>query len=218
MNPSHMTALKTISCGRGREVRTCIQERYINEVWAKKAAAVVNDWLRVGRGNDELDIAMSLGLSWVCVDSERSYNECKRTDPTKDTPNGCHSSTEKAIHEYAETVKENACGNCEEFSIVAFDFLRRSGVKNIELMLRDFIHPMRCCWPLEPLAGESNHAFVVLGRDPESMVESAMTWGFSAFICDPWKPKEPRAYPASELDKYWGRDVKRTRVIYPNPA
>lgn len=69
----------------------------------------------------------------------------------------------------ANTAKNNKCGNCGEFSALAFMLLYDYGVKPIDWMA---------------LKG-GDHAFVVIGRSNKN-ANDFKNWGSEAVICDPW--------------------------------
>lgn len=62
-------------------------------------------------------------------------------------------------------------GNCSELSAVAFNFLKRRGVRSI-----DYFGVFRGSW---------NHAFVVLNRNPDITVSDFAAWSYDAVVCDP---------------------------------
>lgn len=68
-------------------------------------------------------------------------------------------------------------GNCEEFSRVAFEYLRQQGVKPIHRIA---------------LSAPGDHVFVVIGKfDKDSLsfdhsAENPLQWGPSSVVCDPW--------------------------------
>lgn len=68
----------------------------------------------------------------------------------------------------ASVAKTMGYGNCQEQACVAAVRLKEKGVKNVEVM------------------GKPNHAFVVIGREPNSDPSNPKTWGDRAVVCDPW--------------------------------
>lgn len=82
----------------------------------------------------------------------------------------------------------NLCGNCAEFSIVAFVYLYDRQVR-----------------PLDWVSVKSgDHAFLIIGRKPGDINDSS-SWGADAAICDPWAQGfrsgdiASGAYPAAEI-------------------
>ncbi len=61
----------------------------------------------------------------------------------------------------ANKVKQEKCGNCGEFSALAFMYLYDKGVRPIDWM---------------SLVG-GDHAFVVIGRESKSNANDVLTWG-----------------------------------------
>ena len=89
----------------------------------------------------------------------------------------------------ADEIIKMKCGNCGEFSSLAFMYLYDKNVRPIEWMA---------------LIG-ADHAFVVIGRNKKSNINNALSWGANAVICDPWgqgfrKNKKTGTYPASNFD------------------
>jgi hypothetical protein len=68
-----------------------------------------------------------------------------------------------------ETARRNKCGNCGEFSALAFIHLFDKGVRTLDWM---------------SLEG-ADHAFVVIGRTNKNANDHDK-WGSDAVICDPW--------------------------------
>lgn len=68
----------------------------------------------------------------------------------------------------ASVARTMGYGNCQEQACVAAVRLKEKGVQNVEVM------------------GKPNHAFVVIGRDPNSDPSNPSTWGNKAVVCDPW--------------------------------
>ena len=69
----------------------------------------------------------------------------------------------------ADIAKKNKCGNCGEFSALAFSYLYGMGVRPLDWM---------------SLVG-GDHAFVVVGRAAGD-ANDHKKWGTSAAVCDPW--------------------------------
>lgn len=80
------------------------------------------------------------------------------------------------------------CGNCMEQSAVAFAYLLRLGVRPLDWM--------------EVTNGD--HAFVVIGREPDSAANDPKSWGKDAAVCDPW---DNVAYPASQIARRLGNSA-----------
>jgi hypothetical protein len=83
----------------------------------------------------------------------------------------------------SESAIENKFGNCLEQSCVAYTFLREQ--KNIIKVDKASIQ-----------GGGGDHAFVIIGRIPDSQIDVVETWGEKAVICDPWADE---FYPASDF-------------------
>lgn len=94
----------------------------------------------------------------------------------------------------ADEVKRKQCGNCGEFSALAFMYLFDKGIRPLDWM---------------SLVG-GDHAFVVIGRDKKGDVSKPLNWGPSAVICDPWGQgfrsgdKKTGTYPASSFTSQMG--------------
>lgn len=99
-------------------------------------------------------------------------------------------------------------GNCEEFSRVAFDYLRQQGVKPIHRI---------------SLSAPGDHVFVVIGKfDKDSFSfyhhdDNPLQWGPSSIVCDPWaegltNDKRYGVYPTYLANRYL-REVLSTSEI-----
>ena len=75
----------------------------------------------------------------------------------------------KYIKTIADVAQKNGCGNCGEFSAVAFMYLYKKGVRPLDWMQLT----------------DADHAFLVIGRASgnENDLDS---WGRFAAVCDPW--------------------------------
>lgn len=89
--------------------------------------------------------------------------------------------TVREIKKNAVLIKENPVGNCNEYSFLALNYLRKKAIHRAEL-----------CGVVE----NGGHAFVVINRAETSNSLDITTWGACAVICDPWAN---RTYPASKL-------------------
>ncbi len=69
----------------------------------------------------------------------------------------------------ANESRQKKCGNCGEFSALAFIYLYDGGVRPLDWMA---------------LAG-GDHAFVVIGRE-NAVVNDYANWGSKSVVCDPW--------------------------------
>lgn len=89
----------------------------------------------------------------------------------------------------AKEVRDRHCGNCGEYSALAFVYLYDKGVRPID-------------W-LSLVGGD--HAFVGIGIDLKAEINDPSSWGKTAVICDPWGQgfrngdKKTGTYPASEF-------------------
>ncbi|WP_299438096.1 hypothetical protein [uncultured Rhodospira sp.] len=101
----------------------------------------------------------------------------------------------------AETAAKNSCGNCGEFSAVAFIYLYDKGVRPIDWM---------------SLTG-GDHAFVVIGRAAGD-ANDVDQWGSIAAVCDPWGQgfrggdKKTGTYPGTKFKTQMGGLVSFTGV------
>ena len=68
----------------------------------------------------------------------------------------------------ANVAKEAKAGNCQEMAAVAFLFLMEQGIRPIEIVY------------------SPAHTFVVIGRNPGSLINELESWGENTVICDPW--------------------------------
>ncbi|MBF2052466.1 MAG: hypothetical protein IGS03_03255 [Candidatus Sericytochromatia bacterium] len=98
------------------------------------------------------------------------------------------------VHRIARTSEYYKSGNCGEKAAVAAIRLAARGAGPVEVYL-------------ETSSLISNHAYVVIGRDPNSDHLDPRTWGPTAVIVDPWKNK---TFPASQLTI--PSDVQLTRM------
>lgn len=102
----------------------------------------------------------------------------------------------------AEEVKDKKCGNCGEFSALAFIYLYDKGVRPLDWM---------------SLEG-GDHAFVVIGQDKNRIAGKILSWGPDAVICDSWGQgfrkgdKRSGTYPATQFNSRMGGLVAFTGV------
>jgi hypothetical protein len=90
--------------------------------------------------------------------------------------------------------KQLQIGNCGENAVLALDYVVRNAPDvDAEVYLMQGY----------------DHAFLVIGRDPQSDPVKPETWGEDAYVCDPW---EGAAYPVEEL--IGPRSYQRTVVDY----
>jgi hypothetical protein len=99
----------------------------------------------------------------------------------------------------AEYAGKNGCGNCGENAILAFMYLYDLGVR-----------------PLDNMAVDQDHAFVVIGRKPGDVNDFA-TWGPVAVVCDPWaqgflRKENFGTYPGTEFESRMTQIVGKFRV------
>lgn len=94
----------------------------------------------------------------------------------------------------ADEVKKQRCGNCGEFSVLAFMYLYDKGVRPLDWM---------------SLVG-GDHAFVLIGRQSKSDANNVLTWGKNAAVCDPWGQgfrsgdKKTGTYPGTAFNSRMG--------------
>lgn len=125
-------------------------------------------------GNRPLDLAVTTGGSAACVIGSRLA--------APDAPNA---SRLDRIHRWAARAAETHCGNCAEFSAVAYVYLEKQpSIRPLDFM----------CF------SNGDHMYVVIGRASGSNAAEPATWGRLAVVCDPWKDK---SYPATELGIVW---------------
>lgn len=78
------------------------------------------------------------------------------------------------------------CGNCGEQSAVALVYLfNKKYIRVVDLMRRT-----------DP---QTDHNFIVIGRDAGSDIANHKTWGPKCVVCDPWDDK---AFAAADIMKY----------------
>lgn len=87
------------------------------------------------------------------------------------------------VRRIARISEHHQKGNCGEKAAIAAIRLADRGAGSVEVYL-------------ETKSWASNHAFVVIGRDPNSNHLDPKTWGPTAVVVDPWKNK---TFPASQL-------------------
>ncbi len=83
----------------------------------------------------------------------------------------------RAIAVNAQYAEIFGCGNCEEQSSLTFHFLRKKGIRPIDL----FMHGG---WLG---SGFGSHAFVILGRDGKTDIGNPGGWNREAVWCDPYE-------------------------------
>lgn len=90
---------------------------------------------------------------------------------------------DEVAHKFLQTVaycKKFSIGNCYEYALMALDYVvHHAPGTNAEVY---------------GIKG-GDHAFLVIGRNPDSLINRPETWGKEAYICDPWSNK---VYLASE--------------------
>jgi hypothetical protein len=72
----------------------------------------------------------------------------------------------------ASWARQIGCGNCGPHSAVAFVYLR----DNLKISPLDWI-----------MYNDFQHAFVIVGRLPDTSVTDFTTWNRDAAVCDPWR-------------------------------
>jgi len=87
----------------------------------------------------------------------------------------------QAVMKIASEAERTGFGNCREQACLAARDLMMKDVPNVEVF------------------GKHNHAFVVIGRDPDSNPLDPSTWGSKAMVVDPWQKK---SYPATSQNIY----------------
>jgi len=100
------------------------------------------------------------------------------------------------IDEMEKLAKDTNTGNCSELSAVAFNYLKRRGIRPI-----DYFGVWRGGW---------NHAFVILNRDAAIPISDFAKWSYDAVLCDPLYDRSadagflatwyPKVYPLSAKD------------------
>lgn len=89
------------------------------------------------------------------------------------------------IRKWARLAREWELGNCSEKAVVAAIQCAGRGLHPVEV------------YGLKTVDGKKgDHAFCVVGRDPNSRMDKPSTWGFDCVIIDPWCEE---VYPASEI-------------------
>lgn len=87
------------------------------------------------------------------------------------------------ITKQVDMAKKYSVGNCTEIALIAMEYIAT--------------HDDKISAELFEIAG-GDHVFLVVNRDPKSDSHDPLTWGDSAYICDPWANK---VYPAKEYLK-----------------
>ena len=162
------------------ETQTASAKKAEYESAAWEALSTAN--ARLLAGNQFWSRVLSLGETQLCVDRIRStYPASFNSDVV----------TLQSIGEIAAKAQEAGCGNCEEFSAVAFILLYDKRVFPL-----DFYR----------LQG-GNHAFVVLGKAAGSSDADPAAWGADAVVCDAWLGK---VYGAAQLRTYWPKGTPKS--------
>jgi hypothetical protein len=101
----------------------------------------------------------------------------------------------------AQYTEKYGVGNCESQASVAFEYLKRMGIKPLDIVFyapfdKFAKMPVKPLGKADPEMVRPDHVFVVIGRPKESDVTTYTTWGNDAVVCDPWAR---RAYFAKYL-------------------
>lgn len=97
---------------------------------------------------------------------------------------------ETYVNEMEKLTKDTDTGNCSGLAAVAFNFLKREGVRPI-----DYFAVFRGGW---------DHAFVILNRDAKTPVADLAKWSEFAVLCD---PQADRVWYAGRLATWYPQAI-----------
>lgn len=99
------------------------------------------------------------------------------------------------VHLIARIAESHNTGNCQENSALSAIKLADAGISPVEIF------------------NTHNHAFTVIGRDPDSNSEDVSTWGPNAVIVDGWNRE---CYPAKDINKemFDGKKPEKVSKFY----
>jgi hypothetical protein len=146
--------------------------------------------------------AISL-LNIPLVAAARKHTDFSSPDKELDSPPPAikAGSDYQKIHHIARVASFHNRGNCFEKASVAAIQLADRGVKPVEIFGKV---------GAQDTGGVADHAFVVIGRDPNSDINKPSTWGPTAVVVDPWRQQ---TYPASKLSVPKGYTLNRTDIV-----
>jgi hypothetical protein len=166
---------------------------------AKQANAIVKKKLTIGPGNRWFSgmgaaLCVKLQRRESTREIERRATDIKRKAAAAGKGQAAEwAKWEQVIGIWAKNAEAHHCGNCAEHAAIAFTYLKNAGTRPIEYM--------------GYLSGYfEDHAFVVIGRKPDSDINKPVAWGSDVAICDPYYGK---AYPAARIESEMGSKAKR---------
>jgi hypothetical protein len=109
--------------------------------------------------------------------------------------------TADKVRAEAEYTIKYGVGNCEPQASVAFEYLKKMGIKPLDIVFyapfdKNAKMPVKPLGKTDPEMVRLDHVFVVIGRPKKSDVTTYTTWGADAVVCDAWAR---RVYFASHL-------------------
>lgn len=118
-------------------------------------------------------------LNIAVLDDLRKLINERKTDPL--------ALVDKDVYKFEKNISltsKYSLGNCHEMALQVLDFVLQSGIDvNAEVIAID--------------GEKGDHAFVVIGRKSDSIINDPNSWGPDAIICDAWAEHD-QVYPASE--------------------
>jgi hypothetical protein len=143
---------------------------------AREGVVFVRRYVPYGAANDVRQFATLdlLKLIRQLLAMDRLLATRKAIDSDEETGFVAEEDALRRIQVWADDVMKKHGGNCGEQSALAFQFLRKKGIKPLDWA--HFLH--------------RDHAFVLIGRpsaDSHITVGSPPDWVRDLVICDPWK-------------------------------
>jgi hypothetical protein len=193
---------------KGKALRHVAREKHPNLVAAEAAINHVRSACGILATNRDADQARwKIAKPDVDMDEahERAQDDVELNTPKKikKVAFGTEEIVETAdkVKSEAEYAEKHGVGNCEYQASVAFEYLKRMGIRPLDIV---FYAPFdqNAKMPVKRLAQKDienvrpDHVFVVIGRPKQAAVSTYTTWGNDAVVCDAWAR---RAYFAREL-------------------
>lgn len=168
-----------------RDVRTISSNQTLssNLTSGSKALEYVVSHLVPCNKKDSVGDVVTDFFVWLPHSINRVHQGNSQVDPKLDSP---PSNVKKPgfhymdVHLIARIAEAHNTGNCLENSALSAIRLADAGVSPVEIF------------------NTHNHAFTVIGRDPDSNPEDVSTWGPNAVIVDGWNRV---CYPAKDINK-----------------
>jgi hypothetical protein len=159
-----------------------IQEKLkINLMYAREALNHTNEVLPNGAANYHNSTQEISLNTLIKMNMMRDEQDWLIEHTWKTTPLHFHYNMDKIYLVMAQTATEYKVGNCGEHAAVAYVHLKYE--KNLRKVV------------LACLKG-GDHAFVIIGMDPNGDISNLKTWGKAAVVFDPWAK---RYFPAEQL-------------------